>query len=76
MYYSLSRTMTVSCVWMFLAELSSWVWAWPLWPVPAVPVVISQETSPQSAGDQVTHTRVQGEQHEEPEMVMAGTCGI
>ena len=59
---------------MFLAQLSSWVWAWPLWPVPGVPVVISQETCPQSAGDQVT--RVQGEQHEEPEMVMAGTCSI
>ena len=56
-YYSLSQTMTVSCVWMFLAELSSWVWAWPLWPGPAVPVVISQETQ-QSAGEQVTQTRV------------------
>ena len=72
--YSLSRTMTVSCVWMFLAELSSWVWAWPLWPGPAVTLVISQETSRESAGDTGTGDEEWGTRGEEDGMVMAGTC--
>ena len=49
--YTFPMMMTVSLVWMFLAQLSSWVWAWPLWPVSAVTLVISQETSGESAGD-------------------------
>ena len=64
---------------MFLAELSSWVWAWPLWPGPAVPVVISQETSSESAGDRdLRRNERRGDEMNaergEDEMVMAWTC--
>ena len=44
--------MTVKCVWMFLAGLRGV--GCPLWPVSAVSVVISQETSAESAGDRGT----------------------
>ena len=68
MHFTLSL-MTVKCVWMFLAGLRGV--GCPLWPVSAVSVVISQETSAESAGDRGTS----GESGErEREMVIAGTC--
>ena len=51
MHFTLSL-MTVKCVWMFLAGLRGV--GCPLWPVSAVSVVISQETSAESAGDRGT----------------------
>ena len=39
------------CLDVFSSQLLSWVWAWPLWPGSAVTLVISQETSSESAGD-------------------------
>ena len=67
------------CLDVFSSQLSSWVWAWPQWLGSAVTLVISQETSSESAGDtELRRNERRGDEMNaergEDEMVMAGTC--